>query len=184
MDSEPRYEDHPACFREEIGYIWESADARQNAYWNVLTGACGHTYGNHCVWSMTRKPSDYFPYTWQEAIVHEGAEQMAHLKKLRLSRDYFSLRPISGVVCERFYGMGHMVAAVGKGYAYVYSPLGIPFTLDPVPFGFGGPLRAGWFDPRTGEEKVFAVLKHDEKTTLAPPSQGKGCDWVLVLESV
>jgi len=184
LDSEPRYEDHPACFNTKTRYYWDSADVRQNAYWDVLSGACGHTYGNHCVWSMNRAPSDYFPYTWSEALTHEGAEQMLHLKELRLSRDYFSLKPVFGLVCEQFYGIGHMVAAAGDGYVYIYSPLGIPFTFDPEPLGLKSPLRVSWFDPRTGDEKIFGIIKRDEKATLAPPSQGKGCDWVLVVESV
>ena len=62
MDSEPRYEDHPACFNDKIGYFWNADDVRQNAYWNLMTGVCGHTYGNHCVWSMTKEPSSYFPF--------------------------------------------------------------------------------------------------------------------------
>ena len=44
------------------------------------TGACGHTYGNHGAWSMTRTASDYFPYTWEQALNHEGAEQMKCVK--------------------------------------------------------------------------------------------------------
>jgi len=56
---------------------------RQNAYWNLMTGVCGQTYGNHCVWSMTKQPTDYFPLKWDEVLEHEGAEQMAHLKALR-----------------------------------------------------------------------------------------------------
>ncbi|MGI6202378.1 MAG: glycoside hydrolase family 140 protein [Eubacteriales bacterium] len=184
MDSEPRYEDHPACFNTKTGYYWDSSDVRQNAYWNVLSGACGHTYGNHCIWSMTREPSEYFPYTWREALIHEGAEQMIHLKRLRLSRDYFSLQTMPGLVCDNYAGMGHMVAAAGEGYAYVYSPLGIPFTFDPAPLRCSGPLRASWYNPRTGEEKIFGVLNPREKTMLAPPTQGKGCDWVLVVEGI
>lgn len=38
LDSEPRYEDHPACFDASIGYFWDVADVRQNAYWSVLAG--------------------------------------------------------------------------------------------------------------------------------------------------
>jgi hypothetical protein len=182
LDSEPRYEDHPACFTANSGFLWDSADVRQNAYWNILAGACGHTYGNHCIWSMNREPSAYFPYTWQDALTHEGAEQIGFVKQLRLSRDYFSLRNMPELVCERFAGVGHMTAAAGDDYAYIYSPLGIPFTFDPAPLGYLSPIRASWFNPRTGEETVFGVLHPREKTMLAPPSQGKGCDWVLVVQ--
>ncbi len=184
MDSEPRYEDHPACFNDKIGYYWNADDVRQNAYWNVLAGTCGHTYGNHCIWSMNREPSAYFPFAWQDALTHPGAEQIGYVKKLRLSRDYFSLRPAPELLPENFDGMGHMAAAVGDGYAYVYSPLGIPFAVELGCLKGANALRAIWFDPRTGEESVFAILPPRGRTTLVPPTQGKGCDWVLVLEAV
>ncbi len=184
MDAEPRYEDHPACFNDKIGYFWQADDVRQNLYWNLFAGACGHTYGNHCIWSVTRQPSSYFPYHWAEALVHPGAKQVAYAKKLRLSRDYFSLRHAPELIPDNFTGMGHMVAAVGNGYAYVYSPLGVPFTVELGCLAGASSLRAIWFDPRTGEENLFAILPSYGKTMVVPPAQGKGCDWVLILETV
>ena len=182
MDSEPRYEDHPACFNDRLGYWWDADDVRQNAYWNLLAGACGHTYGNHCVWSMNRIPCSYFPFAWNEVLTHPGAEQMGFLKKLRLSRDYFSLHAEPALLCENIEGMGHMTAAVGDGYGYVYSPLGLPFTVNLSMIQPAKCIRAFWFNPRTGEETMFAVLPPEGKTAVVPPTQGKGCDWVLILE--
>lgn len=184
MDSEPRYEDHPACFDASIGYFWDAADVRQNAYWSILSGACGHTYGNHSIWSMTRTASEYFPYTWQQALTHDGAEQMRWVKELRLRRDYTSLCPAPELLVENFAGMGHMVAAKGTDYAYVYSPLGAPFTVNLESFFGAKCVRGIWFNPRTGEETVFAIFRAGEKTLVVPPTQGKGQDWVLVLEAV
>ncbi len=184
LDAEPRYEDHPACFDASIGYYWNADDVRQNAYWDVLAGACGHTYGNHCVWSMTREPDAYYPYDWRTALEHPGAAQLGHLRRLRLARDYFSLVPAPELVRERFEGMGHMACARGKGYAYVYSPLGAPFTLAAAGFDGAKALRALWFDPRTGKQRAFAVLPAHGDSLIVPPSQGKGCDWVLVLEAI
>lgn len=182
LDSEPRYEDHPACFNERLGYYWNADDVRQNAYWDVLAGACGHTYGNHCVWSMTRKPTAYYPFIWSEVLEHPGARQMGFVRKLRLARDYFSLRPAPELLKDDFAGMCHMAAARGNGYAYVYSPLGVPFTVNLSGFEPAGELRALWFDPRTGEETLFAILPAQGQTLVVPPAQGKGNDWVLVLE--
>lgn len=184
MDSEPRYEDHPACFNDKTGWFWNADDVRQNAYWDVLSGACGHTYGNHNIWSMNREPGSYFPFTWEEVLRHPGAEQMRHVKALRLRRDYFSLTPAPEILPENFTGMGHMAAAKGRDYAYVYSPLGIPFCVELDLFENSTQTRALWFDPRTGKEEVFAILPGSGRTHLAPPTQGKGCDWVLILEAV
>jgi hypothetical protein len=52
LDGEPLYEDHPLGFRaKELGYSFD-AHVRQYAYWDVFSGAFGHTYGNHAVWQM------------------------------------------------------------------------------------------------------------------------------------
>lgn len=184
LDSEPRYEDHPACFDAGIGYFWDAADVRQNAYWSVLSGACGHTYGNHSIWSMTKATSQYFPYTWEEALTHEGAEQVKWVKELRLRRDYTSLQPAPELLVDNFNGMGQMVAAKGKDYAYVYTPLGVPFTVNLEHFAGAKCVRGAWFDPRTGKENVFAIFEPGKSTFVVPPGQGKGNDWVLVLEAI
>lgn len=184
LDAEPRYEDHPACFDVSLGYTWDAADVRQNAYWNVLAGACGHTYGNHCVWSMNRKPEPYFPYVWSEALRHPGAEQMRHLRRLRESRDFASFRPCPGLAEGGGEGMGHMAAGQGAGYAYVYTPLGLPFSAELGRLDAGRAVRAAWYDPRTGAETPFAILPPDGRASFAPPSQGKGNDWVLILDVI
>ena len=183
LDSEPRYEDHPACFDASIGYFWDAADVRQNAYWSALSGACGHTYGNHSVWSMVREPSEYFPYTWEQALTHEGAEQMKWVKELLLKREYLSLCPAPELLVDNFEGMGQMAAAKGKDYAYVYSPLGEAFTVNLLPFAGAKCVKGAWFNPRTGEETLFGIFRPGEKTLVVPPTRGKGQDWVLVLEA-
>jgi len=184
MDSEPRYEDHPACFDASVGYFWDAADVRQNAYWAVLAGACGHTYGNHSIWSMTKSASEYFPYTWKQALTHEGAEQMKWVKELRLSRDYASLCPAPELVVECFPGMGRMAAAQGRDYAYAYSPLGESFTVDLTMFSGMKCVKASWYNPRTGEETVFGILQPGGYSLVMPPTRGKGQDWVLILDAV
>jgi hypothetical protein len=51
LDGEPRYEDHPVNWKPELGYF-NDFDTRQAAYWAVLSGACGHTYGCHDIWQF------------------------------------------------------------------------------------------------------------------------------------
>lgn len=184
MDSEPRYEDHPACFNDRLGYFWNADDMRQNAYWNLMTGVCGHTYGNHSIWSMTKTATGYFPFTWEEALYHPGAEQVRFIKELRLSHDYFSFRHAPQLLEGNHPGMGHMAAGMGEGYGYVYSPLGLPFTVRLCEFPGAGKIRAKWFDPRTGRTEIFAIFPPAGSTVVVPPSQGKGHDWVLILEAL
>ena len=52
IEGEPIYEDHPVSFKaNELGHSI-AADVRRPLYWNLFTGACGHTYGHHSVWQM------------------------------------------------------------------------------------------------------------------------------------
>ncbi|MDD4690100.1 MAG: DUF4038 domain-containing protein, partial [Eubacteriales bacterium] len=92
MDSEPRYEDHPAYFDVKTKHYWSDADVRQNTYMNLMEGACGNTYGNHNIWCFNDKPSDYFPFNWKDVLYHPGANQAQFAKKLRLSRPYYDFR--------------------------------------------------------------------------------------------
>ena len=182
MDAEPRYEDHPACFDASLGYYWDADDVRQNLYWDLMEGVCGHTYGNHCIWSFHREPSDYYPYAWTEALEHPGAWQAALAVQLRMCRDYFSFRPAPELVEDDGAVMAHIAAGRGTDYAYIYTPLGQPIRAQ-LQRMEGKILRASWFDPRTGEEKPFAILPARE-TLLVPPTQGKGQDWVCVIDIV
>ena len=36
MNSEPRYEDHPACFNPKLAYCWDVVDVRMNLYRDIL----------------------------------------------------------------------------------------------------------------------------------------------------
>ena len=52
LDGEPIYEDHPISFKaKELGHSI-AADVRRPLYWDLFSGACGHTYGHHSVWQM------------------------------------------------------------------------------------------------------------------------------------
>ncbi len=181
MDAEPRYEDHPACFKSAFGYSWNHDDVRQNTYWNLMEGVCGNTYGNSCIWGFTTTPNDYFMYRWQDAIHHTGAQQAKFAKQLRLSRPYFEFRHAPELVADDTADMAHQAAGRGEDYAFIYTPQGLPIRAFLDKLDGQRPIRASWFDPRTGKEEIFGVFAPRE-TLFVPPSRGKGCDWVLILD--
>ena len=182
MDSEPRYEDHPACFKAEYGYLWDAADVRQNAYWDLMEGVCGHTYGNHSVWKFNTEPSAYWPFRWEEVLFHEGACQMQNLMKLRTSRPYYEFRSAPELIQDDPAAMAHQCAGRGETYAFLYSPLGLPIRAYLKNLG-GAAIKASWFDPRNAYSEPFAIIPANE-TLFVPPSSGKGNDWVLILDVV
>ena len=79
LDAEPRYEDHPNKFSPAKEGWLDDFDARQTAYWSMLSGACGHTYGNHNIWQMyaeNRDPISWARTHWRTALNHAGAAQV------------------------------------------------------------------------------------------------------------
>lgn len=179
LNGEPRYEDHPACFKVENEYYWNAQDVRQNAYWDMMEGVCGHTYGNHCIWSFNKEKTDYFPYTWKEALFHEGAGQMKYLKKLRLSRDYFSFRPAPELIAQAVLPPAYQCSGKGEGYAYIYTPYGLPIEANLESLGWEG-VKLSWYNPRTGEEVLENILPTGRRLFVSP-SSGKGQDWIAVI---
>ncbi|MDZ7402320.1 MAG: glycoside hydrolase family 140 protein [candidate division KSB1 bacterium] len=191
LNSEPAYELLP------INYHWEDAalgyfddfDVRQIAYWSVFSGTCGHTYGCHPVWQMYKKEHPIPPLTntvhkqWFEALDEPGAFQMGYLKKLMLSRPFFSRIPNQQVIVENPYDpIGYLTACSGDGYLMVYIPTGKAVRI------YTGLLKANrikiwWFNPRTGQAHLEGEKENQAKMEFDPPGETmRGNDWVLVID--
>ena len=52
LDGEPIYEDHPIAFDAARFGHSIAADVRRALYWDLFSGAFGHTYGHHSVWQF------------------------------------------------------------------------------------------------------------------------------------
>ncbi len=182
LDGEPLYEDHPLAFRaKEHGYSFD-AHVRQYAYWDVFSGAFGHTYGNHAVWQMYahgRKPVNGPLMEWRQAIGRPGAQQMRHLRALIESRPFLSRVPAPELVREPLSGTDYIAATRGDGYVMVYSAQGREIRLHPLPFP---KARAWWFNPRSGQAMEAGAHDSSQPLAFACPSEGFGSDWVLVLD--
>lgn len=178
LDGEPRYEDHPIGFKPENGYF-RDRDIREAAYWAVFAGAFGHTYGHHSVWFMNRQPGDYWTMHWKDAIERPGAEQMRFVRRLIESRPFLSRVPGQSLLIEERDGNQHLQATRGDGYAMIYSPDGSPFGVQLGKIG-GSVVRAGWYNPRTGEYIPEGSHENRGAGTFNPPEEGT--DWVLILD--
>jgi hypothetical protein len=194
IDGEPIYEDHPVSFNaKELGHSI-AADVRRPLYWDLFSGACGHTYGHHSVWQMWAPPREAINnplLPWTEAIAQPGAGQMQHGRRLLESRPFLTRVPddtvvVTGRVPTSVPGAGRY-RLVGtrdeKGrYAMVYAPVGRPFAVRMAAVS-GARVKAWWFDPRDGKATAIAEFPNDGgERTFAPPSPGEALDWVLVLD--
>lgn len=174
LDAEARYENHPINWNPELGRF-DDADVRQAAYWAVLAGACGHTYGCNEIYQFHipgRPPVNAAYLPWREALDLPGAGQMLHLRRLLQSRPHRGLAPAPGIVAA---GDG-VRAARGNGYVLAYLPLGGNAELR-----LPAAARASWYDPRTGAWSAVEPAAAGDRG-FAAPSAGRGHDWVLVLD--
>ncbi len=187
IDGEPRYEDLPVAFNPENGRH-SALDVRQAAYWSVLAGAFGHTYGNNNVWQMWqsgRKPRIWARSPWYEALHHPGACEMGFVRRLFESRPFLKLVPAQGAVSVS-HGQEQRFIRAARGsdgsYLFVYSTFGEGFRVDLSKIS-GEQINACWYSPREGTGKPIGTFANTcESKTFLPPSQGRNNDWVLVLD--
>ncbi|MFN3650637.1 MAG: glycoside hydrolase family 140 protein [Armatimonadota bacterium] len=193
LDGEPVYEDHPVSFNAKILGHSISADVRRPLYWDLFTGAFGHTYGHHSVWQMWqpgRAPINNPLLPWHEAIDQPGAAQMQYGRWLIESRPFLTRVPDDSIVVTDAVptsvpgaGTRRYVATRDEAgtYAMVYAPIGRPFSvqMDKI---HGNKVKAWWFNPRTGRATAIGELPNTGTHRFTPPDAGEQIDWVLVLD--
>jgi hypothetical protein len=186
LDGEPRYEDHPVNWQPGEGWF-DDFDVRQAAYWSVLSGAAGHTYGNHNIWQMWqpgREPVSAARTPWRQAILHPGSRQMGLMRKLLESGPFLQLEPDTMALPDGGgEGAGHQVAARSRDgtHLYAYTPLGRPLRIHMRTLR-GESGRASWFDPRSGATTPIGAVPLSGEQSFDPPGgEGRGNDWVLMV---
>ena len=193
IDGEPLYEDHPISFDAKRFGHSVASDVRQPLYWDLFSGACGHTYGHHSVWQFwtTNFPPVNNPLmTWDEAMDQPGAGQMQYARNLLLSRPFLTRIPDDTVIVTdrvptRVPGSGRYRFVATRdsngSYAMVYAPVGRKFKvrLDVIR---GIVVKAWWFNPRTGTSTAIGEFANVGTREFSPPDPGEALDWVLVLD--
>ncbi len=193
LDGEPAYEDHPVGFDAKQSGHTIASDIRRPLYWNLFSGAFGHTYGHHSVWQMwtpERTPVNAPLMPWTEAIEQPGAAQMQHGRALMESRPFLTRVPdptvlVASSIRTVMPGAGryHFAATRDEAgtYAMVYAPVGRPFRVRMAAIT-GGQVKAWWFDPRNGMATAIGTFPNTGERTFTPPDAGEMLDWVLVLD--
>lgn len=177
LDGEPCYEQHPVRHSFANG-VFESWDVRQRAYWSVLAGAFGFTYGGNGIWQMDKpgKPSavSHYSHNWDAALDHEGARQLRHLH--RILEEYPHRVPDASILVTPQGAQNERLQAAraaDSGDWLIYSTNGRDFEVKlPAVRGL-----AWWFNPRNGvRARAPWTVRQD------PPGEpGEGNDWLLIL---
>ena len=187
LDGEPRYEDHPVNWKPENGWF-EDFDVRQAAYWSMLSGACGHTYGNHNIWQFyqkDRKPISAARTPWREALEQPGAEQMSHLKDLFESRPWQKLVPDQSLITVHDTSKNAVRAARADDGSciLVYMPAGEPVKVDLTKISDRN-VTGWWYNPGNGATARIGKFRNGNAREFDPPGEAfPGNDWVLVLDA-
>lgn len=184
FDGEPRYEDHPVGWNPEVLGWFDEADIRQALYWNLFSGAFGHTYGCHPIWQMKtpeREAVGLVRNNWYDVLDLPGAGDLVHARRLLESRPFLSRIPDQSLLTPSYIPeTDYIVATIGDGYAFIYFPTG--FSAEIEIGRIGTAVNAWWYDPRTGEPILIETLTDIKKMTFTPPDKGRGNDWILVLD--
>ena len=193
IDGEPIYEDHPVSFNaKNLGHSI-AADVRRPLYWNLFTGAFGHTYGHHSVWQMWspgKNPINNPLMPWFDAIKQPGAGQMQFGRKLIESRPFLTRIPDDSLIVASSVptsvpgaGSRRFVATRDEAgsYAMIYAPVGRAFKVNMSKIT-GAKVKAWWFNPRDGKAKLIGEFPNTGEREFISPDPGEDIDWVLVLD--
>ncbi|TJZ59936.1 DUF4038 domain-containing protein [Sphingobacterium olei] len=211
LDGEPAYEDIPIKFWEYIaqkplkeldsgvidrsgiirdstyfrGGFFSDRDVRNQAYWGLLSGAMGFSYGNNAVWQFVEVgKNSVLPslHTWREALRRPGAEQIKHLRLFMEKWDFSTFVPDQSIIYGiNRPGTSHIRAATNtdRSVVFVYTPVNQVIVLN-SPAHAQEVYKVSWFDPRNGRTYVQEDVALMEQVEFTPPEETDDC--LLILE--
>ncbi|MEG0767191.1 MAG: DUF4038 domain-containing protein, partial [Clostridia bacterium] len=103
LDGEPSYELIPQGLHDATQPYWQACDVRRYAYWSLLAGACGFTYGSNAImqfWKGKEKGAYGVLETWEQALHNPGSMQMTHLRALMETIHWYEGRPAQEFLFE------------------------------------------------------------------------------------
>lgn len=182
-DGEPAYEKMPTSFPvfTEFHGSWM---VRKRAYWALLAGAFGHTYGHCSVWcSISEKErNEMMRDTWWEALDAEGAGQIRYLRDFMEAVPLWDCVPAQELICQEEDGEmdAHIQAAIQTNGEFLcaYLPSGgscrIRIGSMREKAADGKTLYGFWFNPRDG--KCYdAQMQETDRPFLCKAEAGAFC---------
>lgn len=186
LDAEPSYENIPQGLHGGAEPMWRDRDVRRYAYWSVLAGACGFTYGHNAImqmWHTRDKAGNYDCWEkWSEAIHHPGSDSMKHLTELMNSVDFINGHPAQELLADEPGEKYERISVfAGPDYLLAYSYTGRKIQLKEN--ALDGEAEVYWMNPLTGVMSYAGVTDFTEARVFVTPSKEymPNRDWVLVL---
>ncbi|MGY4690897.1 apiosidase-like domain-containing protein [Salibacterium sp. K-3] len=189
VDAEPSYEQIPQGLHNPSEPCWQARHVRRYAYWSVLSGAMGHTYGHNALFQFhgTGYKAEFsVAQTWQEALHASGGSQMQYVKELMEEIDFIKGKPMPCILTPEETGAEkeNKIAAFGTDshiVLYNYSGRSFSIVLRDQP----GVYDAYWIDPVNGSRSYAGgVHLHETAVFTPPPKDTDFTDWLLLLTKV
>jgi hypothetical protein len=186
LDAEAWYEqnkDHPGATPFAI---------RRRAYYTILAGGFGHTYGAGGIWDGLLKPKGKSG-NWETALTYKGYIQIGYLSEFlhSLGDDFLKLRPDQSIIeSGNSYSYDkHIQASVAAdgSFALIYSASDSIYELDLTRLEFDT-IPARWYKPAENKYRNDPNSPYKNSNSnqyFDPPGDiGAGNDWVLVLGNI
>ncbi len=166
---------------------------RRQAYWAMLSGACGQFFGNNPIWHFDGPGLYSVKTTWQEALSGTGSRDMSRLRDLFIGLPWHRLEPDSNhEILSEGYGDGITTALTARTADKRLSLTYIPSTgtdsraLTVDLAQFSGPITARFYNPATGQWIAMTgepLPNRGRHSLHTPGDNGTGTnDWILALE--
>ncbi len=190
VNGEARYENIQDRFWYDKEYGWlDDADVRISAYWTMLSGAAGYTYGCNDIWQMysiDRTPQIKARTGWKEATHLPGSTHMKFMKELFACFPWQKMKYAPSLILnENPKNESYIVCALGseKDFIISFTPVGKPVKLDLTQMQ-SQKVKAFWFNPRSGASKKIGEFSTSEPREFKPWADGWGSDFILVIMDI
>ena len=156
-----------------------SDQMRVQAYHAMLSGACGHAFGNNPIWNASAG--------WQNAYYSEGAVGMTHLAALYNSIPWYNLVPDlsnefltnSNLGADYEYSVASITSDGSLGLIYI--PTSRTVTINMAKMSAAN--NAQWYNCKTGTYTAAgSALSNSGTRNFSTPNGG--VDFVLILTAV
>jgi hypothetical protein len=187
LDGEPSYEDIPQGLHDTTQPYWTNNDVRRYAYWSVLSGACGFTYGHNSVMQFY-KPGDTDPAYgarkyWFDALNDAGAKEMINLKNIMINKQFYNGTPDNSIIADSIgtkYNYLPVLRSPDNILVYTYNGRNIKLKMGILK---AEKVKGSWYNPRTAEIINIGTVNNNGIHEFDPPGKYEnGNDWLLILE--